>query len=96
MWFDASNYVMSDLDNHSQVPLDYLRKNSATQYTLDQYKAALSQEYFPKSVSEAQQQIIAGPGKYSSAKIGEDVVEYLKAVKHVSEAPAVPSFIDLR
>lgn len=96
MWFDASNYVMSDIDNHSQVPLDYLRKNSATQYTLDQYKTALSQEYFPISVSEAQQQIIAGSGKYSSAKIGDDVVEYLKAVRHVTEVPTVPKFIDLQ
>ncbi len=96
MWFDASNYVMSDLDNHSQVPLDYLRKNSATQYTLDQYKAALSQEYFPKSVAEAQQQIIAGSGRYSSEKIGEDVVEYLKAVKNVTDVPAVPRFINLQ
>jgi ABC-type nitrate/sulfonate/bicarbonate transport system substrate-binding protein len=96
MWFDASNYVMSDIDNHSQVPLDYLRKNSATQYTLEQYKAALSQEYFPKSVSEAQQQIIAGGGRYSSQKIGDDVVEYLKAVRGVTDVPTVPHFIEMQ
>ncbi len=96
MWFDSSNYVMSDLDNHSQVPLDYLRKNSATQYTLDQYKTALSQEYFPRSLSEARQEIIGGGGKYNSEKIGEDVVEYLKAVKNVADAPTVPHFLDLR
>jgi ABC-type nitrate/sulfonate/bicarbonate transport system substrate-binding protein len=93
IWFDTSNYVMSDLDNHSQIPLDYLSKNSATQYTLEQYKAALTQEYFPKSVAEAEQQIVSDNGMYSGNKIGTNVIEYLKTVKHVNDPPSIPKFI---
>jgi hypothetical protein len=96
IWYDTSAYVMSDLDNHSSIPLDYLKRNSATAYTLQQYKDALSQEYFPRSIQEANRELVARTGRYSHDKIGEDVIAYLGAVRHMTNLPAIPQFIDLQ
>jgi ABC-type nitrate/sulfonate/bicarbonate transport system substrate-binding protein len=96
IWFDTVAFVMSDLDKNSTVPLDYLRKNSATQYTLEQYKLALSQEYFPSSIAESREQIHSTTGKYSAGKIAEDVVNYMQLAKGTTSPPPVPVFIDVR
>lgn len=95
IWFDCSNYVTSDLDHHSDTTLAYLKANASTQYTLKEFKEALTQEYFPKSLSEAQKEIIASDGKYSIPRISKDVGQYLVEVKTVKEPPQPPTIIHL-
>jgi hypothetical protein len=58
IWFECTNYVLSNLDHHSSASIDYLRKNSATQYTLQEFKNALSYEYIPRSTEEAEREIV--------------------------------------
>ncbi|ESS72051.1 ABC-type proline/glycine betaine transport systems, periplasmic component [Methyloglobulus morosus KoM1] len=96
MWFDTVAYVMSDLDKNSSIPLDYLAKSSSTQYTLEQYKLALSQEYFPRSILESRQELQTRSGKFSHEKIAEDVVNYMQLSKGVVTPPAVPQFIEIQ
>lgn len=96
MWFDTVTFVMSDLNKNSSIPLEYLAKNSSTQYTLEQYKLALSQEYFPKSILESQQELQTKTGKYSHVKIAEDVLSYMQLTKGAVTSPAVPQFIEIK
>jgi hypothetical protein len=93
MWFDCVDYVMEDIDNNSKFSLKYLDEKAATKYTLDQYKTALSQEYFPKTIEEVKKEIISDSGKYSYRRISEDVSNYLITNKIVDNKPAIPQFI---
>ena len=96
MWFDSTRYVMTDLDKNSAESLAYLKRSAATQYTLEQYKAALSQEFFPLSVEEARRTLLADGAKYSVRRISRDVGAYLVAVKLASSAPPPPDIIDVK
>jgi ABC-type nitrate/sulfonate/bicarbonate transport system substrate-binding protein len=96
MWFDCVAHVTSDLQANSAASLDYLRKNSATRYTLEEYKAALEQEYLPRSIQEARQQLISPDGKFPLPRISSDVADYLLAQKLVDARPPVPVAIDVK
>ena len=95
MWFDCVAYVMKDVDNNSIFSLKYLNEKAATKYTLEQYKSALSQEFFPLSTDEASKEIISASGKFSYQRISDDISDYLVSNKIVNEKPLTPSFIDL-
>ena len=56
-WFNCVAYVFSDPDHHTVDTLAYLKRNASTQYTLAEYKKAIADEYFPKSLAEAKEQL---------------------------------------
>lgn len=95
MWFDCANYVLSDLDHHSDTTLAYLKANASTQYTLEEFKRALSQEYVPKSIEEAEKEIISGQGKYSIAEIAALCNDYLLDIGATKKPVAAPKMITL-
>lgn len=92
MWFDSVRFVMSNVDANSQNSLAYLRANAATQYTLAQYRDALSQEYFPLTPKDAAEETVAAGGRYSAVRIGAQVSNYLMATGQVRTPPVIPSF----
>ncbi|RZL41425.1 MAG: hypothetical protein EOP00_24870 [Pedobacter sp.] len=96
MWYDCVNYVMLDLDKNSKFSLQYLDEKAATKYTLEQYKSALSQEYFPISLSETKENIINKYSKFSYLRISSDVAAYLINNKIVTAKPLIPSFINIK
>jgi hypothetical protein len=96
MWFECTNYVFENIDVNSKFSLQYLDKKAATKYTLEQYKVALSQEYFPKSIIEAQKTIVSDSGLYSYKKISTDVIEYLYSNSIVRKKPSMPQFINVK
>ena len=77
MWFDCSHYVIGDLDHHSDNCLAYLKANASTKYTLSEFKSALSQEYIPQSLAEAQKEIVDGNGRYSISHASNVISDYL-------------------
>jgi ABC-type nitrate/sulfonate/bicarbonate transport system substrate-binding protein len=77
MWFDCTKFVMTDLDHHSSDTLAYLKANASTKYTLDEFKAALAQEFIPTSIEEAQKEVVTGKGKYSINKLSGEISDYL-------------------
>ncbi|MGI6049194.1 MAG: hypothetical protein ACOYEG_14510 [Petrimonas sp.] len=95
MWFDCVAFVMADLDQNSKKSMEYLRKNASTKYTIEQYKTALSQEYFPLSIAETNQEIISDTGKFSYKSISEDIANYLLTTGIAKEKPQTPTFIEL-
>lgn len=95
IWFDCVNHVTSDLERNSSVSLEYLRKNSATRYTFEEYKTALDQEYLPRSVQEASKQLGSPSGRFPIQRIAGDVAEYLIAQKIVTSRPSVPVPINI-
>jgi ABC-type nitrate/sulfonate/bicarbonate transport system substrate-binding protein len=96
MWFYCVAYVMKDLDKNSKASLAYLDQKAATKYTLDQYKTALSQEYFPLTAAEANSSMISADGKFSYQRISSDMVAYLLTNKIITDTPRIPVFIDLK
>lgn len=88
-WFEAVDYVLSDIDNNSTIPLDYLKSNASTKYTITSYKEALSQEYFPLSISEVKENILNRNGTFSYKTIQKNLSEYL-VLKEIIENNEVP------
>lgn len=77
MWFECVDYVFSDLDKNSKASLEYLIENAATKYTLESYKAALSQEFFPKSLDEIKIELLDSNGSYPVDKIDKIIRSFL-------------------
>ncbi len=96
MWYDCSHYVLSDLDHHSNETLAYLKANASTQYTLDEFKKALSQEYIPQSIAEAQKEIVSGKGQYSINEIGKLCNQYLLDIGATKTAQPLPHMITIK
>jgi hypothetical protein len=93
MWFECVDYVFKDINENSKFSLKYLNEKAATKYSLEQYKTALSQEFFPKSIIETENSIISDTGLYSSKKISKDIIEYLYTNSIVKIKPPIPQFI---
>jgi ABC-type nitrate/sulfonate/bicarbonate transport system substrate-binding protein len=77
IWCDCANYVLSDPDHHSAPALDYLKANASTHYTIDEFKRALSYEYFPRNIADAQREIVSKDGKYSFERASRLCSDYL-------------------
>ena len=87
MWFDCIDYVMTDIDNNSAESLRYLKEQSSTKYTLEQYKTALSQEYFPRNIEQVKKNILAENAKFSYHKILDSVTAYYLESGIIKEKP---------
>jgi len=95
MWFDCVNYVYRDLNVNSAASLAYLNANASTRYTLPEYRAALEQEYLPRTVREAASAFIVPTGQFSYGRIGATVNAYLTRNRIVSRPTPLPSFPSL-
>lgn len=95
MWYECTSFVLSDIKNNSVYSRDYLNKKAVTKYTLEQYQTAISQEYFPLSISEVESQIISDTGKFSYSRISNDIIDYLHDNNIVSENIPQLKFIEM-
>lgn len=92
MWFDCVAYVLTDIDKNSKASLSYLDKNASTRYSLEEYKRALSQEYFSTSLSEARTQLIDPSGRFSAEVIGRAANDYLLKKGTIKQPTPLPQF----
>jgi ABC-type nitrate/sulfonate/bicarbonate transport system substrate-binding protein len=92
-WFESVNYTFKDLNSHSKRVLEYLAKHAATKYTLSSFKEALSNEYFPKTIQEAQKEIIDDNGSYSHRNLYNTVTNYLIDRQLIKQKTPMPQFI---
>jgi hypothetical protein len=88
--------VFSDIDQNAQYTLAFLNEKSATNFTLDGFKEALSHEYFPTSVDEAQRELINETGKYSVRRISKSVVDFLVREHLLEKAPPPLDIMQLK
>ena len=95
VWFDSTNYVLSDLDNNSAGPIAYLDKQSATQYTIDSFKSALSQEVFPKSITDVNTLILNNGAQFDFNQIKNNLIAFELQNKIITEAPQNISIINI-
>lgn len=93
MWFESVDFVYRDLDKNSAASLAYLNSQASTRYTLDEYKRALSQEFLPRSVAEAEKQFVDDGGMFPVRTIRGTVLQYLTQEGVIKAAPAIPDFI---
>jgi ABC-type nitrate/sulfonate/bicarbonate transport system substrate-binding protein len=90
MEFDCKKYVLSDLDHNSETILAYLKDHASTQYSLAEFKHALSFQYFPLSTQDVDKEILSNNGKYSIEKHVANVNAYLKAIGVAKSPRPVP------
>ena len=90
MWFDCVNYVTADLQGHSATSLDYIQKTASTQYTFDEYRAALSQEFLPRTVEEASSAMYRPGGQFDFNRISSEIGDYVVTRKLTKSKPPVP------
>ena len=95
MWFDCVDFVFTDLDKNSANSLAYLEKHAATKYTLQSYKAALSQEYFPRSIRELNKELLSPTGMYPIENIYTVIIQYLRIQGVISESMDKPQFLNI-
>jgi ABC-type nitrate/sulfonate/bicarbonate transport system substrate-binding protein len=96
MWFDSVAYVLSDIDRNSKFSLAYLDRSASTRYTLEEYKRALSQEYFPTSLAEAKKDFIDASGRFSAVAIGETANKFLLQKGTIKRATPLPEFPNIQ
>ena len=95
MWFDCVDYVLADLDRNSAASLAYLMDTAATEYTLASYKAALSQEFFPRSIADLEREVLSADGSYPVGEIEAVMLGFLHR-EGVSDAQAASvSFLEI-
>lgn len=95
MWFDSADYVLGDLDHHSAATLAYLKTNASTEYSLNEFKRALSFGYYPRTPNEVASEIVALTGKYSIERQAANVNHYLMAIGAAKYPGGVPKIISL-
>jgi hypothetical protein len=93
MWCDSTHYVLSDLNNHSADALAYLKANSSTSYSLDELKRALSQEYFPSSIADAEKNVVSSKSKYSIQRLSQLCSQYLLETGATKTSRPAPNMI---
>jgi len=96
MWCDCANYVLSDIDHHSNAALAYLNANASTHYTISEFKRALSQEYFPRSIAAEEKDIVLNSGKYSIGRIARLCNQYLVDTGLTKTTQPAPQMITIK
>ena len=71
------DYVFADIDANSKATITYLDEKSATKYSVQGFKGALSNEYFPRSVAQANRELIDETGTYPIKRITDSMVKFL-------------------
>ncbi|WP_338688839.1 hypothetical protein [Haloferula helveola] len=90
MWFECVAYVMSDIEGNSRETIDYLDRQAATKYTIDEFKAAIEQEYFPTTTAEAYNETMTEEGKFSHQGIQETVIAFFGLSETIQITPLPP------
>jgi ABC-type nitrate/sulfonate/bicarbonate transport system substrate-binding protein len=90
-WFDSVKYVFSDLPNNSKDSLAYIKKNSSSNYSYVEYKAALDQEFLPSSLKELRHGLLSVDAKFPYSRIATDINSYLLENKVIDKPAPIPS-----
>lgn len=96
VWTDSVDFVYSDIETNSSFSLAYLRSQSSTSYSVDEYKAALSQEWLPKSINEVNQEIMGPMGKYYYLPVVRSVTSYYISNRLIPAEPKNIAFLNIQ
>ena len=96
MWFDTVDYVMADPLKNSAYTRAYLDQHGATHYTPEEYAAAVSNEFFPRSIIEMNSTLLSDNGPFSMKGIVASASSFLVANGIVKRAPDAPVPLDLK
>jgi ABC-type nitrate/sulfonate/bicarbonate transport system substrate-binding protein len=91
-WFASAAYVLSNIDKNAQESLAYLNRNASTPMTLEQFKKAIGQEYFPLTRTEARMQLVNTSGRFSAWTIGRVANEYWIQKGRLKTPTPLPEF----
>jgi ABC-type nitrate/sulfonate/bicarbonate transport system substrate-binding protein len=95
MWYDSINYVMSDIDNNSFGSIEYLNQQSSTNYTIDSFKKALEQEFFPINIDDVKNTILTKNSRFDFENISNILINYLLEIRIIGEEPQNIKLLDI-
>jgi ABC-type nitrate/sulfonate/bicarbonate transport system substrate-binding protein len=96
VWPEACAYTLTDIPNHSKYPLDYLRQKSSTQYTVEQFTKALSEEYLPVSIGDLWSKVVAPTAEFDYRHVVETTVAYYLQTGQLKEPPKNIDILDVK
>jgi len=95
LWFDCTNEFFEDPAIRAPLVLTYLEKRAATNYDADGLLKAYENEYFPRSLLEAQRELISPDGRFPLDKISKLFGRFLVQSELVATAPPPPMPIEM-
>ena len=96
IWFDTVAYVLADPQKNSAFTRAYLDQHGATHYSPDEYAAAVSNEFFPRSVGQMRSTLLSDNGAFSMKSISTSASDFLVANGIAKQPPAPPTPLDLK
>jgi len=96
IWFETVDYVLKDPVKNSAYTRAYLDRHGATHYSPEEYAAAVSNEFFPRSIDEMNRTLLSENGAFSMKGISDSAATFLVANGIVKKTPERPIPIDLR
>lgn len=76
MWTASCDYTLGDLATKAEYPLAYLRQNSSTRYTAEEFASALSQELLPRSLDDMRVNVLQPGAPYDYRAVMETTTAY--------------------
>ena len=84
IWFESVRALFSNVDQQSEYLRAYLDKAASTKYTLEEYKAALEFQEFPRSVTEAEALFINPDGTFYWKRNWDIINDFLLDTRKIS------------
>lgn len=96
VWPEAIAYTLSDIKNNSDHPLEYLRRNSSTKYTIEEFTNALSQEVLPMTLQDLNDKVIAPGSLYDYRYVVDTAVAYYLETGQLKEPPKNIEMLEIK
>lgn len=87
VWTESCGHTLANLNANAEHPLAFLRKNSSTQYTPQEFANALSQEVLPTDFVAFRNDVLEPNGRYYYKPVVESVVAYYLETKTITAPP---------
>lgn len=87
IWFDSTNYVLSDINNRAAEPIAFLDATSATKYTVESFRQALAQERFPRNIAEVRTLILNEGSEWDFKALQKSLTDFQLTNGIIIEAP---------
>lgn len=96
VWTDSIDFVVANIDSNSSFSLAYLQGQSSTNYSIEEYRTALSQEWLPRSIAQVNEEILSPSGKYYYQPVVKSVTSYYLGNGLIPKEPDNITFLDFK
>lgn len=95
VWFACVDRFWADPEREAPLVIAYLNEQSATDFDVPGLLTAMGHEYFPRTVREAQNELLATTGSFPLSRISELFGDFLVESGLAKSKPPIPQPIDV-